>query len=186
MKVRENLTVPNLLIVIRLCCLPTFVLLMMDDRVVAGTWFFGLLGSTDWIDGYIARRFNQVSELGKVLDPVADRLVFFVGIAMMLLHGLPLWFGVAVLVREVSIAILMTGATALGMQRFAVTQEGKHAAFALMSAVPWLTLGSVGGNWRIFWYMGWAAGVPGLYMSYRSFFRYLPVVKSHMSSRKSQ
>ena len=71
--------------------LPTFVGLFADGRVVAGSWFFGLLASTDWIDGYIARRFNQVSELGKVLDPVVDRAVFFVGIGAALhFHYLPL------------------------------------------------------------------------------------------------
>jgi len=185
-KVRANLTIPNLLTMIRLACLPTFVMLMMDDRVVAGTWFFALLGSTDWIDGYVARRFNQISELGKILDPVVDRVVFFVGITMMLYSGLPIWFGVAVLVREISIALVMLGGTAMGMQRFPVSRDGKRAAFALMAAVPYLTLGSVGGNWTAFWWIGWAVGVPGLYLSYKSFFLYLPTVKSHMSSRKSE
>jgi cardiolipin synthase len=67
--------------------LPTFVSLFADGRVVAGSWFFGLLASTDWIDGYIARRFNQVSELGKILDPIADRTVFFVGIGAALYYN---------------------------------------------------------------------------------------------------
>jgi hypothetical protein len=79
-RVRENLTIPNFLSLLRLAMLPTFVGLFADGRVVAGSWFFGLLAATDFVDGYIARRFNQVSELGKILDPIADRLVFFVGI----------------------------------------------------------------------------------------------------------
>jgi len=182
-RIRENLTIPNVLSILRLAMLPTFVGLFADGRVVAGSWFFGLLASTDWIDGYIARRFNQVSELGKILDPIADRTVFFVGIGAALHYGyLPVWFGVVILIREVSIAVLMVTATAMGMERFPVTRLGKWATFALMAAVPWITLGSAGGVWTIFTVMGWAVGIPGVFVSYKSFFEYLPTVKSHLAS----
>ena len=121
--------------------LPTFVSLFADGRVVAGSWFFGLLAATDFVDGYIARRFNQVSELGKILDPIADRLVFFVGItAAMYYNYLPVWFGVVILVREVSIALLMIGATAMGMERFPVTRLGKWATLLCLLrclGLPW-------------------------------------------------
>ena len=183
MRIRENLTIPNFLSLLRLAMLPTFVSLFADGRVVAGSWFFGLLGATDFVDGFIARRFNQVSELGKILDPIADRAVFFVGItAAMYYDYLPVWFGVVILVREVSIALLMVGATAMGMERFPVTRLGKWATFALLAAVPWITLGSAGGNWTIFTFMGWAAGIPGIIVSYKSFFDYLPSVRAHLAS----
>jgi cardiolipin synthase len=121
--------------------------------------------------------------LGKILDPIADRLVFFVGIgAAMYYDYLPVWFGVVILVREVSIALLMIGATAMGMERFPVTRLGKWATFALLAAVPWITLGSAGGNWTIFTFMGWAAGIPGVIVSYKSFFDYLPSVRAHLAS----
>lgn len=170
---------------VRLMMLPTYVSLMADGRVVAGSWYFGVLAATDWIDGYLARRLNQVSELGKVIDPVADRLVFFVGIGTAMYYGFfPSWFGVVILVREVSIAVLMVGATALGMERFPVTRLGKWATFALLCAVPWITLGSAGGLWSVFTLIGWTAGVPGVVVSYISFFKYLPTVKAHMSAGK--
>jgi cardiolipin synthase len=173
-RIRENLTIPNVLSVLRLAMLPTFVSLFADGRVVAGSWFFGLLASTDWIDGYIARRFNQV---------IADRTVFFVGIGAALYYDyLPMWFGIVILVREVSIAVLMVVATAMGMERFPVTRLGKWATFALMAAVPWITLGSAGGAWTVFTYMGWAVGIPGVFVSYKSFFEYLPSVRSHLAS----
>jgi cardiolipin synthase len=182
-RVRNNLTIPNALSVLRLAMLPTFVGLFADGRVVAGSWFFGLLASTDWIDGYIARRFNQVSELGKVLDPVVDRAVFFVGIGAALYYDyLPVWFGVVILIREVSIALLMVGATLLGMERFPVTRLGKWATFGLMAAVPWITLGSAGGWWSIFTYMGWCVGIPGGFFSYKSFLDYIPTVRNHLAS----
>ncbi len=168
---------------VRIAMLPVFVNLISDGRVVAGSWFFGLLAFTDWIDGYIARRFNQVSEFGKILDPVADRLIFFVGIGtVMYFHHFPVWLGVVILVREISIALLMVGATALGMERFPVTAMGKKAAFGLMCAVPWITLGSVGGFWRPMFYVGWLAAIPAVAFSYVSFAQYLPTVKANMAS----
>lgn len=182
---RSVFTVPNLISLMRLAMLPTYVGLMADNRIVAGSWFFGLLAFTDWIDGYIARRFNQVSELGKIIDPIADRLVFFVGIGAAMYYGhFPNWFGIVILVREVSIAALMVGATALGMERFPVTKLGKWATFALMSAVPWITLGSAGGWWSVFTVLGWAAGIPGAIISYVSFVKYIPTVRAHMASSR--
>lgn len=183
MRWRSILTWPNLVTVVRLMMLPTYVSLMADGRVVAGSWFFGLLAATDWIDGYLARRLNQVSEFGKVIDPVADRLVFFVGIGTAIHYGFfPGWFGLVILIREISIAVLMVGATALGMERFPVTRLGKWATFALLCAVPWITLGSAGGYWSVFTIIGWMAGIPGVVISYVSFLKYLPTVRSHMAS----
>lgn len=183
MRWRSVLTWPNLVTVIRLGMLPTYVSLMADGRVVAGSWFFGLLAATDWVDGYLARRLNQVSEFGKVIDPVADRLVFFIGIGTAMNYGFfPVWFGIVILVREISIAVLMVGATALGMERFPVTRLGKWATFALLCAVPWITLGSAGGLWSVFTVIGWAAGIPGVVISYLSFFKYLPTVRAHMAA----
>jgi cardiolipin synthase len=183
MRWRSILTWPNLITLVRLAMLPTYVALMADNRVVAGSWYFGVLAATDWIDGYVARRFNQVSEFGKIIDPVADRTVFFVGIGTAMYYGFfPVWTGVLILFREVSIALLMVGATALGMERFPVTAAGKKATFGLLCAVPWITLGTAGGWWRIFSIMGWTAIVPALGYSYLSFFQYLPTVKANMSS----
>lgn len=178
-------TIPNAITVVRLGLLPVYVSLMADHRVVAGSFFFGALAFTDWIDGYIARRFNQVSEFGKVIDPVADRLVFFVGISTAMYYGFfPVWFGVVILVREVSIALVMVLGTLLGMERFAVTRLGKWATFALLCAVPWITIGAAGGVWVSFEILGWLVGLPGIVASYLAFFRYLPIVRANMSSKR--
>ena len=73
------LTVPNAITLVRLACIPLFLWLLFaqDDRASAA-WLLGVVGATDWVDGYAARHLHQVSELGKVLDPTADRLVFIV------------------------------------------------------------------------------------------------------------
>ena len=65
----------------------------------------GVIGATDWVDGYLARRLDQVSELGKLLDPVADRLAVASAVVGGLIAGvLPPWFAWALIVREALIA----------------------------------------------------------------------------------
>lgn len=179
-------TVPNALTVARLCLLPVYVAWMSDHRYVAGAWFLGALMWTDFFDGWIARRFDQGSELGKIIDPVADRAIFGVGVVASMAYGaFPVWFGVLILVREGSIAALMLGATALGMERFPVTVLGKRATFAMMGAVGWLTLGAAGGNWTPFRWLGWAFGLPGIIVSYATFLQYVPLVRAHLASGRA-
>ena len=128
---RDNaLTVPNLISILRLAAVPIFVwLLIVQERPLAAAILLGILGATDWVDGWVARKFNQVSELGKVLDPTADRIMFLVAVFTMMIDGsVPIWFGVLTLVREgiVAIAALILGA--LGARALNVTWVGKLAA----------------------------------------------------------
>lgn len=181
MKRSEIVTVPNFVTLARLATLPWFVVLLADDRVVAASFVLGFLGATDWVDGYLARRLNQVSELGAVLDPMADRLVFFVGVTSALIHdGIPMWFGLAILVREGFVALMMVFGTARGMERFPVTTNGKRATFALLWAVPWILIGTAGGPWVFFQVCGWCIGLPGLVLSYVTAVQYVPLVRAHL------
>lgn len=172
------LTVPNVISVIRLSCLPVFVWLLFgrDDRGSAALLLAGL-GTTDWIDGYIARRWHQVSALGKVLDPVADRLLFFVGVGGIIIDGsAPLWFSVAVLVREALVAAATVGLAALGARRIDVTWFGKAGTFGLMVAFPSFLASHSG--WSTadgFAVLAWISGIPGLAFSYWSAVTYVPV-----------
>src|SRR5205814_3705085 len=99
------LTVPNLISFARLLCVPVFLWMLWEPNPArrGAAILLAVLGATDWIDGYIARHFNQGSELGKILDPTADR-VLLVAAAIALLHeningaiNIVLWI---VLVRE--------------------------------------------------------------------------------------
>src|SRR4029450_629077 len=87
------LTLPNLVTVVRLSCLPVFLWLLfgLEDRAAAA-WLLAALGATDWVDGYLARHLHQESELGKVLDPVADRLLFLAGAGGILAGGSVAWW----------------------------------------------------------------------------------------------
>ena len=96
----DNLwTAPNAFTLLRLLCLPIFLwLLFAQDNRAGAAWMLVALASTDWIDGYIARRFDQVSEFGKIFDPTVDRLFFFVSVIAIVIDGsIPVWFAVAVL-----------------------------------------------------------------------------------------
>ncbi|RLE20245.1 MAG: CDP-alcohol phosphatidyltransferase family protein, partial [Actinobacteria bacterium] len=159
-------TVPNVITLVRLLFLPVFlyVLFVVEDRATAA-WILGALGATDWIDGYIARRFNQVSEFGKVFDPTVDRLLFIVATTAIIIDGsIPLWFGVAVLAREILVGAMMAVATLVyKMPRFDVTYLGKLATLLLMFAVPGFLLGSsdIAGA-SVFQAVAWLLGIPGL------------------------
>ncbi len=139
-------TVPNLLSSIRILLIPVFVLLILHHGTEgAGLVLLGAVVSTDWIDGYIARHTGQVSNLGKVLDPVADRLAIAAGlISLMVRNAFPVWAGLLVLVRDA--LVILVGAVVLF--RFKVRLDvrwiGKVATFALMVAIPLVAWGRFG------------------------------------------
>jgi cardiolipin synthase (CMP-forming) len=175
---RRFLTIPNLITLVRLACLPVFVWLLLgrDDRLAAGA-LLGVLGATDWVDGWVARRFDQVSDVGKVLDPVVDRLLFFVSIvAIIIADAAPLWFCLAVLVREIVIAVATLVLAALGARRIDVTWVGKAATFGLMFAFPGFLWAST--DWVLqpfFEVATWLFGLPALVLSYYAAALYVPI-----------
>ena len=95
------------------------------------------LGATDWVDGFVARRYHQVSTLGKVLDPAADRVLVATAVIAVIVHGaVPLWFGVATLAREALVSVMVVLLAALGAARINVLWIGKAGTFALMFSYP--------------------------------------------------
>ena len=72
--INQNLTVPNALSVLRILIIPFFAWYFMRDQLVAAVALLVLSGLSDCVDGFIARKLNQVTELGKMLDPLADKL----------------------------------------------------------------------------------------------------------------
>lgn len=173
-------TIPNLISVIRLVCLPVFVYLLFGaENRAAAAWLLAALGMTDWCDGYIARHFNQVSEIGKILDPVADRLLFFVGLGAILADGsIPVVIGVAILAREVVVGGTTVILALLGARRIDVTWFGKAGTFANMMAVPaFLGSHSTLSYARQLGWLAWVTVVPGLILSYIAAFMYIPIAR---------
>ncbi|CAB4642170.1 unannotated protein [freshwater metagenome] len=172
-------TLPNLITLIRLLTLPVFVtMLLVNEQRAGAALLLGVLGMTDWVDGWIARRFNQTSQFGMVFDPFVDRTLFVVGTGSVLIDGgVPLWFCVCILVREVFVGLMMAIGTLVGMKRFPVSIWGKRYTFLLMTAVPLLLLGtSTHVTADAAWLGGWFLGIPGLVMSYVVGVLYIPVV----------
>ena len=136
-------TVPNLLSFIRIALIPVFVLLLADeDTRLAGFIFLGFVQATDWVDGYIARRWHQVSEIGKLLDPFADRLAVAAAlITFVVVDIFPLWAALLVLVRD---ALILLGVGVIGLiggPRIDVRRIGKIATFTLMWGIPMIAWG---------------------------------------------
>ena len=168
-EVDRLLTVPNLVTLIRLLCLPLYLyLLFVRDNRAAAAWLLGCLGATDWIDGYLARRLGQVSEFGKKFDPTVDRLVFMVAIVGMLVDGAgPAWFLIVVLARELIVGGAVAIATLFyGIERIDVTFPGKLATGLLIYAVPAFLIGdSEFPGHRALEISAWIIGIPGLVLS---------------------
>lgn len=140
------LTIPNLLSFLRIALIPVFVALIVDpDTTEAGLALFVVVVATDWVDGAVARATGQVSELGKVLDPVADRLAIAAGlIALVVRDAFPLWAALLILVRDV--AVLVAGLVLLSKRRARIDVRylGKVATFALMAAIACIAWGTLG------------------------------------------
>lgn len=144
------LTVPNVVTLVRLLCIPLFLWLLFGaHRQAAAAVLLAVLGATDWIDGYVARRYHQVSTLGKVLDPAVDRILVGTGVIAIIVHGaVPLWFGVATLAREALVAGMVLVLAALGARRIDVLWIGKAGTFGLMFAYPAFLLGDGTAGWQ--------------------------------------
>lgn len=140
------LTVPNLLSSLRIALIPLFVVLIVDhDTTMWGLLLFALVAATDWVDGLLARRLGQVSELGKVLDPTADRLAMAAGlIALAVRDVFPWWAAALILVRDAVVLAVGVGLLIGRRVRIDVRPIGKVATFTLMSSVVWISWGNLG------------------------------------------
>jgi cardiolipin synthase len=175
------LTVPNLISVARLACVPLFLwLLLARDEKIAAALLLGVLGATDWVDGWIARHFDQGSELGKVLDPTADRILLLcAGVALLIDGSLPLWVGIVVLARELVISIAVLVLAAAGARRMDVQWAGKAGTLALMFALPGFLLADAISELRVpILVVTWVFTIGGLVLSYYAAIAYIPQARA--------
>jgi cardiolipin synthase len=182
------LTLPNVVTLIRLACLPVFLwLLFAEENRAAAGWLLAGLGVTDWVDGYLARHLHQVSELGKILDPVADRLLFFVGAGGILIDGsVPAWFAVVVLIREALVGGATLALAAMGARRIDVTWYGKAGTFLLMMSFPLFLAGNSTLSWADFGQLcAWLTGIPGLALSLYSAALYVPLARTALAEGRA-
>ncbi|WP_420829830.1 CDP-alcohol phosphatidyltransferase family protein [Actinocatenispora thailandica] len=140
-------TLPNLVSLIRLAGVPLFVyLLLVAHETIAALVVLAVGASTDWVDGQLARRLNQVTRLGQLLDPITDRAYIVVTVLALTVSGAVPWQLTAVLVaREAVVALSIPVLWYHGYQSLQVHYLGKTATFVLMFSFPVLLLATVGG-----------------------------------------
>ncbi|HEX2241095.1 MAG TPA: CDP-alcohol phosphatidyltransferase family protein [Actinomycetota bacterium] len=137
-------TIPNLLTLGRLIATPFLAWLIVSRHTNYATALFGVVAISDYLDGWVARRTNTVSELGTTLDPVSDRIVVMVTLVALMASGLlPLWLGIPVLVRDAALSAVFLFLARRGFGTPKVRRVGKTATFALLTALPAITLGYV-------------------------------------------
>jgi cardiolipin synthase (CMP-forming) len=167
--VRDRIvTWPNVLSAARLAGVPVFLWLVVGPRTpqadIIAVGVLALAGLSDWLDGKLARALNQVSELGKMLDPAADRLYILVALIGLAVRGIIPWWLLGVLVgRELIVGL---GIAVLRWQtdysELQVAFVGKAATLCLMYAFPLLFLGAHGGvASEVVRTIGWAFAIWG-------------------------
>ncbi|MER1997291.1 MAG: CDP-alcohol phosphatidyltransferase family protein [Arthrobacter sp.] len=138
-------TIPNLITVLRFFSVPLFVWLIVRDNYGAAFITLVIVGSTDWVDGYLARRLDQVSAVGKWLDPVADRLALIIVATVFVVDRIaPSWFIWAIVIPDI---ILIVNSLLLfrGSPNLPVSNIGKIRTALLLVGAPLLLLQKVPG-----------------------------------------
>ncbi|MGL5811011.1 MAG: CDP-alcohol phosphatidyltransferase family protein [Nocardioides sp.] len=158
-------TIPNIVSMVRLAGVPVFLWLVLVRE--ADAWALGVLmlaGITDFLDGYLARRLNQYSVIGEILDPVADRLyILAVVVGLGLREIIPWWFALALPARDLFLWMLVPFLRRRGYSALPVHVLGKAATFNLLYAFPLLLLGDGDGlvaTLALVW--GWAFAIWGV------------------------
>jgi cardiolipin synthase (CMP-forming) len=171
------LTIPNAISFLRLLGVPLFLYLFLGAHQWG--WAVAVLaigGTTDWIDGYLARRLGQVSRLGELMDPVADRLYILATLLAFTIEGVVPWaFTIALLAREALLSVVILVLRRYGVPPLPVHYVGKTATFILLFAFPVLLLANTAhgavasvahaAGWALAWWgliLYWVAG--GLYV----------------------
>lgn len=162
---RRYLTIPNALTALRGLGVPLFIWLALDVR--ADGWAIVVLaigGITDYLDGKLARMWNQTSRFGELADPAIDRIYIIATLIVLYLRdALPLWIIVALLARDLVLALATIALTRNGLPPLKVTFIGKAATFNLLYAFPLLLL-ALSDSWAgtLAFIFGWAFTIWGV------------------------
>lgn len=138
-------TLPNVITLARFALIPVFVWLTATEQYLAAFWVLAVLSTTDWVDGFVARRFDMISTTGKWLDPLADRLAMIIVAATLVLTGVaPDWIVWAIVLPDLVLTVVSL-AMFRGSPELDVSVLGKVRTALLLVAAPVLLLGNVPG-----------------------------------------
>jgi cardiolipin synthase len=140
----EVVNIPNLLSFLRIALVPVFLWLLLDELFLAAIAVLAFAGLTDFLDGYLARKLNQTTKLGKMLDPVADRLYIFATLLALSATGyVPWWLSGLVILRDVLMLLSLPVLASVGYKSLPVHYLGKASTFALLYSFPLLLMGKI-------------------------------------------
>jgi cardiolipin synthase len=138
------LTVPNLLSALRLLLVPVFLWLILIDQNLLAFAVLAFSSFTDWLDGYLARKLNQMSRLGQLLDPAADRLFILASLlGLAITNQVPWWLVIVIVSRDLLLFFTLPFLAQIGYGPLPVNYTGKAGTFALLYAFPLLLLPQV-------------------------------------------
>ncbi len=179
------LTVPNLISFARLAGVPLFLyLFLVADQVGWAVAVLAIGGTSDWIDGYLARRLGQVSRLGELLDPLADRLYILATLVAFTVREVVPWqFTAALLAREATLVIALVVLRRHGQGPPPVHYLGKTATFLLLFAFPVMLLawGTDGVTNAVAHAAGWGLAWWGLGLYWLAGLLYLKQVRDFVT-----
>jgi len=159
-------TIPNVLSLFRLLLIPVFLILLFVGQLGWALLIIAVSAITDFVDGYIARHFNQVSRLGQLLDPAADRLFILatlVGLGWV--QVLPWWLVAAIIGRDVVLLVLGVVLASHGFGPLPVHHLGKMGTFAILFAMPLLLLAAAFPDTAaVALPLGWATVIWGVFL----------------------
>jgi cardiolipin synthase len=181
------LTVPNVLSGLRLATVPVFVGLFIAGHTNAAVIIYGCAAWTDFFDGLIARRLGQVSELGKFLDPLADR-VFILALALMLVvrGTLVWWLALIVIARDVLVLSVYPMVGRRGLGKIPVNFTGKSATAFLLFGLTWLAVSATSVSWHHFAHrVGFALVVVGALLYWVATYMYAKEVAARLQAAKT-
>jgi cardiolipin synthase len=134
-------TVPNILTVVRFLGVPLFIWLVLAERAYGyAALVLAVMAGTDWVDGYIARRFNQLSKLGRLMDPIADRLSLIAVAVTLVIAGVVEWWYLVALLAPDAVLLALSLFYFHGHPDLPVSRIGKVRTGLLLVGTPLLVL----------------------------------------------
>lgn len=185
---QELKSIPNMLSILRLLLVPVFLVLLVNDQFLWALIVLAFASFTDWLDGQIARRFGQETNLGKLLDPSADRLFIFATLIGLTLNGnIPAWLAIVIVLRDVLMLVGLPTLRRLGYRSLPVHFLGKSGTFALLYALPLMLLSDIWPQAEFLVLpLAWAFAWWGVALYWISGFIYLHQLRKLISQEKAK
>jgi cardiolipin synthase len=169
-------TIPNVLTVVRFLGVPLFIWLVLGIREYGyAALVLAVMASTDWVDGYIARRFNQMSHLGRILDPIADRLALIAVAVTLVVAGVVAWWYLTALLVPDAILLAVSLYYFRGHPDLPVSRVGKIRTGLLLAGTPLLVLSKLAtpasGSYAVVAWIFLGLGLLGHWIAGYNYFR---------------